>query len=89
MGADAVVFVSEPTDQHSLCRRQMEVNAVMPAVPTYMDWSEQEITWSRADHPRVMPRPRSYALVVDPTLVVSGFEDWSTRLTHEVTSAGV
>ena len=40
----------------------MEVNAVMPVVPTYMNWSEQEITWSRKDTPRIMPSPGKYAL---------------------------
>ena len=39
-----VVFVTEPTDKKSLHRRALEVNAVMPAVPKYMHWSEQEIT---------------------------------------------
>jgi hypothetical protein len=47
----------------------MEVNAVMPAVPKYMYWSEQQITWSSADHPKIMPTPGAYALIVDPTLV--------------------
>ena len=63
-----VVFVTEPTDRLSQNRRMMEVNAVMPAVPSYMPWSEQEISWSRADHPKVMPNPGGYALVVDPTM---------------------
>ena len=62
-----VVFVTEPTDKKSLHRRALEVNAVMPAIPKYLHWSEQEITWSRRDHPRVMPTPGGYALVVDPT----------------------
>jgi hypothetical protein len=61
-----VVFVSEPTDRRSRRRREMEVNAVMPAVPKYMYWSEQEITWSREDHPKIMPNPGGYALVIDP-----------------------
>ena len=64
-----VVFVTEAVDKLSLNRRYMEVNAVMPAVPSFMHWSEQEISWSRADHPKVMPNPGGYALVVDPTLV--------------------
>ena len=64
-----VVFVTEPTDKKSQLRRAKEVNAVMPAVPKYLNWSEQEITWSRADNPRIMPSPGNYALVVDPTLV--------------------
>ena len=47
----------------------MEVNAVMPTVPKFMYWSEQEISWSREDHPKVMPNPGGYALVVDPTFI--------------------
>jgi hypothetical protein len=43
----------------------MEVNAVIPVVPRYMQWSEQEITWSLKEHPKVMPNPGGYALVVD------------------------
>ena len=42
--ATYVVFVTEPNDKKSWNRRQMEVNAVMPAVPKYMYWSEQSIT---------------------------------------------
>lgn len=60
-----VVFVSEPTDRQSRKRREMEVNTVMPSVPKFMYWSEQEITWSKEDHPRVMPNPGVYALVID------------------------
>src|SRR3954467_5678511 len=47
----------------------MGVNAVMPAVPRYMPWFDQEITWSINDHPKIMPNPGSYALVLDPTFV--------------------
>ena len=36
-----VVFVSEPTDRQSINRRMREINAVMPAVPRYMHWSDQ------------------------------------------------
>ena len=64
-----VVFVTEPTDRLSRNRRMMEVNAVMPAVQNFMHWSDQEISWSKADHPSIMPNPGGYALVVDPTLV--------------------
>ena len=35
----------------------MEVNAVMPSVPKYLNWSEQEVNWSCNDHPKVMPTP--------------------------------
>ena len=44
-----------------------EVNAVMPAVPRYMHWSEHPIMWSIEDHPKIMPIPGKYALVLDPT----------------------
>ena len=64
-----VVFVTEPTDKQSQRRRMMEVNAVVPAVPRFMPWSEQDLIWNRRDHPRVMPNPGGYALVLDPTLV--------------------
>ena len=33
-----------------------------------MHWSEKPISWSRADHPEVMPSPGSYALVLEATL---------------------
>ena len=64
-----VIFVTEPTDRLSQNRRMMEINAVMPAVPHFMRWSEQEISWSQDDHPKVMPNPGGYALVVDPNLI--------------------
>ena len=32
-----------------------------------MHWSEKPISWSRADHPEVMPSPGSYAIVLDAT----------------------
>src|SRR3954471_7040256 len=47
----------------------MEVNGTMPAIPKYMHWSEQEITWSIKDHPKIMPTPGGYALVLDPTFM--------------------
>ena len=63
-----MIFVTEPTDKQSQHRRAMEVNAVMPAVPKFMYWSEDQITWSINDHPRVMPNPGGYALVLAPPL---------------------
>src|SRR4051812_30413761 len=41
----------------------------MSAIPKYMHWSEQEITWSIKDHPKIMPTPGGYALVLDPTFM--------------------
>ena len=64
-----VVFVTEPTDKRSQHRRNMEVNAVTPAIPKLMYWSHQEITWSQKDHPSVMPNPGGYALVLDPIFI--------------------
>ena len=64
-----VVFVTEPEDKQSQHRRSMEVNAVMPAVPTWMNWADQPISWNSSDHPGIMPNPGGYALVVDPTFL--------------------
>jgi hypothetical protein len=33
-----------------------------------MHWSEAAITWGREDHPRLMPSPGEYALVLDPVV---------------------
>ena len=63
------VFTTEETYRKSLQRRHMEVNAVMPAVTRYMPWSDQEITWSVKDHPKLMPSPGSYALMLDLTFI--------------------
>ena len=43
------------------------MNAVASKTPEFMHWSEKPISWSRADHPEVMPSPGSYALVLDAT----------------------
>src|SRR4051812_27094358 len=61
------MFTTEQQDRQSVQHRHMEVNAVMPAVPRFVPWSDQEITWSIKDHPKIMPNPGSYALVLDPT----------------------
>ena len=42
------------------------VNAVEPAVPQWLRWSEQTITWSCADHPPRVDDPGQLALVVAP-----------------------
>ena len=63
-----MVFVTESTDKHSLKRRSMEVNATMPAVPMWMEWSDVPIVWNCRDQPGIMPNPGGYALVVDPVI---------------------
>jgi hypothetical protein len=62
-----VVFTSEADDKHSRRLQQREVNAVASEVPQLMHWSERPITWSRDDHPAVMPSPGAYAMVLDST----------------------
>ena len=61
-------FVTEFTDKHSLQRRSMEVNATMPAVPMWMEWSDVPIIWNCRDQPGIMPNLGGYALVVDPVI---------------------
>jgi hypothetical protein len=46
----------------------VEVNMIMPAEPQFMHWSKASITWGREDHPPLMPRPRGYALVLNPIM---------------------
>jgi hypothetical protein len=64
-----MVFETERTDKQSSYRWSLEVNAVMSAVSKLMYWSDQAIGWDRADHPKIMPNPGGYALVMDPTFV--------------------
>jgi hypothetical protein len=65
--ATYVIFTSEADDKRSRRQQHHEVNAVIPEVPQFMHWSEKPITWSRDDHPAVMPSPGAYAMVLDPT----------------------
>jgi hypothetical protein len=38
------------------------------APPSFLDWSEDAITFSREDHPNHIPNPGQYPLVVDPVI---------------------
>jgi len=40
--------------------------ATEPAWPRWLNWSEQPITWTRDDHPRVVDNSGALALVVSP-----------------------
>src|ERR1041384_7648022 len=60
-----MIFTSESTDKGSRRTRAQEVNATMPPVPQYVNWSDCDVTWTRADHPAILPNPRNYPLVVD------------------------
>src|SRR5947207_15328684 len=43
-----------------------EINALTPATPKYLKWSELPITFNRSDHPESVPHPGCYSLVLDP-----------------------
>src|SRR6266540_660131 len=45
-----------------------EINAITPATPKYLKWSEAPITFGRADHPDHVPHPGRYPLVLDPII---------------------
>lgn len=45
-----------------------EVNAITPATPEYLRWSEVPITFYRSDHPGHIPKPGRYPLVLAPTV---------------------
>jgi hypothetical protein len=64
-----MIFETERTDKQSIYRWSLEVNALMSVVPKLMYWSDQAMTWDRVDHPKIMPNPGGYALVMDPTFV--------------------
>jgi hypothetical protein len=49
-------------------RERHEVLAVEKAPPSFLDWSEDTITFSREDHPNRIPNPGQYPLVVDPVI---------------------
>ena len=64
-----VVFTSLCDDKRSERLLRQEVNTVVPAKPEFMHWSDRPITWTREDHPAVMPSPGGYSLVLNPTIV--------------------
>jgi hypothetical protein len=49
-------------------RERHEVLAAEKAPPSFLDWSEDAITFSREDHPNRIPNPGQYSLVVDPVI---------------------
>jgi hypothetical protein len=51
------------------CKRERhEVLAAEKVPPSFLDWSEDAITFSREDHPNRIPNPSQYPLVVDPVI---------------------
>src|SRR6266542_2055053 len=58
------------TDAYESKRKQkliaQDINAITPATPKYLKWSEAPITFGWADHPDHVPHPGCYPLVLDP-----------------------
>ena len=75
-----VCFLGTPTAKEEKAELR-ELNATVPDVPQYLDWSEAPITWDREDHPEHVPHPSKYALVID--LIVDNF-----RLTKVLMDGG-
>ena len=75
-----VCFLGTPSAKEEKAALR-ELNATVPDVSQYLDWSEQTITWDREDHPDYVPHPGKYALVVDP--IVDNF-----RLTKVLMDGG-
>jgi hypothetical protein len=51
-----------------LKRERHEVLAVEKPPPSFLDWSEDAITFSREDHPNRIPNQGQYPLVIDPVI---------------------
>ena len=67
--------------QRNLKLMTRDVNAVAPATPAYLRWSESPITFDRSDHPDVVPKPGRFPLIVDPLV-------GTTRLTKSLMDGG-
>jgi hypothetical protein len=63
--------VDMSNSQHK--REWHEVFAAEKAPPSFLDCSEDAITFSREDHPNRIPNPGQYPLVVDPVIENSRF----------------
>jgi hypothetical protein len=53
---------------HQRKRERHKVLAAEKAPPSFLDWSEDAITFSREDHPNRIPNLGQYPLVVDPVI---------------------
>ena len=49
-------------------RERREVFSINKAMPSYLDWSEDTISFSREDHPDYIPNPGQYPIVMDPII---------------------
>jgi hypothetical protein len=60
-----------PTMDMSNSQRKQERHEVLTAEkahPSFLDWSEDVITFSREDHPNRIPNSSQYPLVIDPVI---------------------
>ena len=64
------IFGGPTTNMTSLQRKRerREVFSVTKAMPSYLDWSEDTISFGRKDHPDYVLKPGQYPLVVDPII---------------------
>jgi hypothetical protein len=74
------IFTTPGKDKRNDLWHEAEVNAVMPAEPQFMHWSEAAITWGCEDHPRLMPSPGEYVLVLDPVICADTHTCWFSRV---------
>jgi hypothetical protein len=67
---DFLIFGGPTVDMSNSQRKRErhEVLAEEKAPPSFLDWSEDAITFSREDHPNRIPNPGQYPLVVDPVI---------------------
>ncbi|GJN37028.1 hypothetical protein PR202_gb25946 [Eleusine coracana subsp. coracana] len=67
-----VNFIFGGPDAYTSKRKQKlelrEINSVEPATSQYMRWSEMPITFDRSDHPKHLPKPGRYPLVLAATM---------------------
>jgi hypothetical protein len=59
-------------EMKKLTREINLAESIMANIPEYVDWSSQNITFSRADHPMTIPKPGHAALVVEAQ--IGGFK---------------
>jgi hypothetical protein len=77
-GENVFLIFGGPTVDMSNSQRKREwyeVLAAEKAPPSFLDWSEDAITFSRKDHPNRIPNPGRYPLVVDPVIGNSQFSE--------------
>jgi hypothetical protein len=69
------LIFKEPTVDmsNSQCKRERYEVLAAEGSPSFLDWSEDAITFSPKDHPNRIPNPGQYPLVVDPVISNSRF----------------